>query len=99
MSPHARWTPEAGQDLEDIVSYIALKEGRLSTAESVADEIHEKCETYSKFPTLGTARPDLGPGYRVFTVKRWVIIFRPVDQQIEVMRVVDGARDYGRLFP
>ena len=98
MTRRARWTPQAEQDLEDIVSYIALKEGRPATAESIADEIHEKCETCSKFPTLGTARHDLGAGYRVVGVKRWIIIFRPMDQHIEVMRVVDGARDYGRLF-
>jgi plasmid stabilization system protein ParE len=47
---------------------------------------------------IGTARPDLGELHRIFTHKRWVIIFRPIAGGIEVLRVLDGSRDYPRLF-
>ena len=50
------------------------------------------------WPALRTAQPALGRGYRTFSHKRWVIIFRESNGAIEVMRVVDGAQDYGRLF-
>jgi plasmid stabilization system protein ParE len=47
---------------------------------------------------IGTHRPELGENYRVFSHKRWVIIFRASDRGIEVLRVVDGAQDYPTLF-
>jgi plasmid stabilization system protein ParE len=34
----------------------------------------------------------------MFTHKRWVIIFRPAPDGIEIMRVLDGSRDFPRLF-
>jgi len=36
--------------------------------------------------------------FRVFTHKRWVVVFRPIDNGIEVMRILDGSRDFSRIF-
>jgi plasmid stabilization system protein ParE len=47
---------------------------------------------------MGTARPDLGGDLRVFSHKRYVIVYRALADGIEVLRVVDGARDYPSLF-
>ena len=47
---------------------------------------------------MGTARPDLGEDLRVFSHKRYVIVYRALADGIEVLRVVDGARDYPSLF-
>jgi toxin ParE1/3/4 len=61
-------------------------------------EIRNHCEQLARFPNSGTARPDLDAGIRVTSWKRWVIIFRPADHGVDVLRIVDGSRDWTKLF-
>jgi toxin ParE1/3/4 len=84
--------------VEDIAYYIAVEDGRPLTAEKIVREIQEKCKLYDANPRLGTARPDLGPTYRAFRHKRWVIIYDPLEDGIVVEAVFDATRDYPRLF-
>ena len=37
---------------------------------------------------------DLGPGVRLFAHRRWVIIFRYVENGALILRIVDGSQDY-----
>jgi len=37
--------------------------------------------------------PDTPEGWFYFRVKRWLIFYQPHSDGIEVMRVIDGARD------
>ena len=92
------WTPIAETHLEEIVYHIAISGGRPVTAEKIAREIHDKCDLYARNPLLGEARPDLGENYRIFSHKRWVIIYLPIEDGIVVEAVFDGSRDYPRLF-
>jgi plasmid stabilization system protein ParE len=82
--------------------YIARRDRRPSTADKVVTELTQACQSYADAfaagSSLGTARPDLGEGHRVFTHKRWVVVLRPISGGIEVLRVVDGSRDFMRLF-
>jgi len=99
----AEWTPLARNDLGEILYHIAVEDGRPETAEQLAAEIQKRCDEYSQAyvdgSVLGGARPEFGIGYRVFSHKRWVIVFRPLDDRgIEIMRVLDSSRDYGKLF-
>jgi toxin ParE1/3/4 len=98
----AEWTEPAEADAEDIYGWIAYRDGRLLTAKKVLRELRKTCDRYSKAfgagAVLGTARPDLGESFRIFTHKRWVVIFRPIEDGIEVLRVVDGSRDISRIF-
>jgi toxin ParE1/3/4 len=98
----ASWTAESERDLEDIYAHIAFEHGRRQIAKSIVRRMREVCDEYaSAFAAghvMGTARSDLGESFRVFTHKRWVVVFRPIDGGIEVLRVIDGSRDFGRLF-
>jgi len=100
--PKTIYTSEARQDFRDIFRYIARDRKRPSVAAKNIREIKAKCkqyaEAFAKGSEIGTARPELGHGCRTFTEKRWVIIFRDVDDEIEVLRIVDGGRDYSKLF-
>lgn len=91
-------TPAAEDDLLEIAYYIAVEQGRPQTAERVIDGIISKCGEYAASPLIGEARPALGADYRVFHFKRWVVIYHPIADGIEVMRIVDGSRDYPRFF-
>ena len=91
-------TVAAENDLQEIAFYIAVHEGRPQVAQHNVAEIIAKCDFYAENPELGTAAPHLGPDYRIFHYKRWVAIYRPIEDGIAVLRIVDGARDYPTLF-
>jgi toxin ParE1/3/4 len=86
----------------DIYDYIARRDRHLLIADKVVAELLAECQfvadSLASHFVIGTARPDLGESFRVFTHKRWVIVFRPIDNGIEVIRVVDGSRDFSRIF-
>lgn len=94
----AEWTPQAETDLEEIVYYIAVQDGRPQTAAKNAHEIRDKCEHYAKHTEIGTKRDDLALGLYCFRHKRWLIFYEPLETGIRVLHVVDGSRDYPRLF-
>jgi toxin ParE1/3/4 len=98
----ARWTRLAEADAEGIYNWIAHHEGRRRTAKAILRELRHQCNDYADVfcsgSVIGTARPDLGRSLRVFMHKRWAVLFRPIDDGIEVLRVLDGSRDYPRLF-
>jgi plasmid stabilization system protein ParE len=98
MTPRAQWTPEAEADVEEIVYYIAVKDGRPLVAEQLANGILEACERYALHPLIGEIEPRLGPECRRFTFKRWIVLYRPWNNGIAILRVVDSARDFDRLF-
>lgn len=92
----------ARKDIDDIYDYIGERERRPSTAERVVAELVDTCQSYAASfaagSLLGSDRSDLGDSVRVFRHKRWVVVFRPIENGIEVIRVIDGSRDYGKLF-
>jgi toxin ParE1/3/4 len=97
------WSSTAESDVVDIYDWIARKDRRRSTAKKVIRELRDRCDALADIMAsgslIGTASPQLGADYHTFTHKRWVIVFRPLDDGIEVMRVLDGSRDFPRLFP
>ena len=98
----ALWTREARDDLKAIVLYVGRQHRGPGIAEKIAREIKAKADDYAGHfasgSVVGTHRPELGDDYRVFSHKRWVVIFRSHATGIEVMRVVDGAQDFATLF-
>ncbi len=89
----------AKTDLAGIAKYIGLENHSPDVARRFVDDIHEKFETYARQPLMGEPRPELGDELRSFTFKKnYVVIYRPLDDGIDVLRIVHGARDYPKLF-
>src|SRR5687768_801012 len=99
MSARAVWTPEAESDLEEIDYYIGVKEGRLAVAEQFAFSLKAECDRRAAAPLTGEVDSRFGPDCRRFVYKRWVVLYRPWHEGIAVLRIVDGARDFDKLFP
>lgn len=96
--PTAFRSLQAEQDLLDIAYQIAITDRRPLTAERIIDEIIAKCDFYAISPLVGTAAEELFEGCRHGRYKRWVIFYRERPGGIDVVRIVDGARDYPSLF-
>ena len=96
--PKAVRSHEAEEDLFDIAYQIGVRDQRPQTASKVVDELIAKCETYAQTPLIGTPDDSLFKGCRIGRHKRWLIFYRLSEMGIEVVRILDGARDYPRLF-
>ena len=94
----AIWTPEAEADLEEIAYHIAVKELRPLVAEQVVRDIAAACSKYAANPAIGQRETRVGVDCHRFTFKRWVVLYKPVSDGIAVLRIVDSARDFDRLF-
>lgn len=96
--PSAEWTTRALLDAEEIAFYIAVEDGRPAIAEQILRELRDKAELFAQQPELGELRPDLDADLRCRPHKRWLLFYEPSDTGITVHRVIDGSRDYPRLF-
>lgn len=96
--PKAYWRRLAEIELEDIVVYIGVHERRPETALKIADEIHAKAIEYARHPQIGKRHPCFHDDWRYFVHKRWIVVYREHPDGIEVLRVVDAARDLNKLF-
>ena len=83
----------ANADLDDIHDFIATN--NVSAARRVVITIREQCERLARSPLIGIARPDRGPGYRSFPVRRtpYIVIYRPVEDGVEIIQVRHGHRN------
>jgi len=61
-------------------------------------DLNDKFSLLASFPQMGRSREDLGAELRSFPVKNYLVIYRPVKERIEIVRVVHTARDLKALF-
>ena len=90
-----RFTRRARADLLDIWTHVAARDP--VRADDVLDRIEAGCRTLQDHPRFGRARPDIGEGARMLVVGRWLALYRLMEDDVQVVRVVDGARDLVRL--
>lgn len=89
--------PQAEQDLIDVWQYIATESGP-DRAESVYDRIEGAIALLSEFPGMGRSRNELLPNLRSHPVGRYTIYFFPLDDGIEVVRILHSSRDVDAIF-
>jgi toxin ParE1/3/4 len=94
--PRVIRTAQAEEDLIDIWVYIA--EDNPDAADALLLDIDEKCELLAGNPAMGQARPDIASELRHFPVGRCLILYRIIDDGVEIVRVLHGARHLSLLF-
>ena len=85
---------EALQDLSEIWYYIHRREQSSEVADMVIEWIANKMEALSRSPFIGRERVDLAPHLRSFPIGSYIIIYRPIEDGIEVVHVHHGAQNY-----
>lgn len=91
-----RVSDEAKADLDEIWLYIA--QDNPDAADKYIRAIVSRFPTLASMPLMGRQREELSPRLRSFPVGRHVIFYRPLDNGVEIARVLDGARDLPALF-
>ena len=93
----ARRTAAAEHDFENIAYQIAVERDCPETARKVLWRLDRQCDRLHEMAsvaTLGTAAPEIGEGVRLFSIERWVILFRYEQDGILVLRIADGSQNY-----
>ena len=67
-------------------------------ADDFIDLIDEKFQNLSRQPGLGRRREELAAGLRSFPVGRYVIFYLQVQDCLQIVRVLHGARDVDAVF-
>ncbi len=87
---------QARDDLVDIHAYIARDNP--GAAARWIDELEEIIQSLADMPGRVPLRDDLRPGYRIMPIGNYLIFFRIIEQTVQVVRVIHGARDIDRAF-
>jgi len=78
--------------------WFSIAEDNPNAVDSVLDALYERFVLLAGHPLLGRTRPELAPHLRSFPVGSYVIFYRPMDDGVEIARVLHGSRDIDALF-
>lgn len=85
-------------DLEEILFQIRVVDKRPLTARRNGEAIHDAVNARANMEVPGQIHPAAPPSWLYFRFKRWLIFYQPNPEGIEVLRVIDGARDLPKHF-
>lgn len=88
--------PQALSDLDDIFDYIA--EDSVTRATSFITRLYRQMEKLSTNPSMGRHREDLFPDLRCFPYGNYLIFYISLNDGVDIVRVLNGARDIEALF-
>lgn len=86
----------AQRDLLEILEFIA-RDNPVAALEQI-ESIEEKCQVLADRPDMGFPRDELLPSLRVWPMGRYLIFYRQMNEDIEIVRVLHSARDIPKLF-
>jgi toxin ParE1/3/4 len=89
-------TDSAKDDLVQIWQYINTNNPK--AAEKLMRTFQEKFELLRDFPKLGRERHELFIGSRSFPVGKYIIIYQPQNEILEIVRVRHSATNLDELF-
>ena len=97
--PRVLRDPDADADIAAIAEYIGVENESPAAARRFINDLNKKLLLYAEQPEMGEPRTDLAEGLRSFPFKKnYVVIYRPLEDGIDVLRVFHGARDYPEFF-
>lgn len=70
----------------------------MRAADRWLDAVEQRFRILATQPHAGRARPDLAPNLRFLPVGNYLIFHRPIENGVEIARVIHGSRDYGPEF-
>ncbi|MDH4352235.1 MAG: type II toxin-antitoxin system RelE/ParE family toxin [Gemmatimonadota bacterium] len=77
---------------------MGLAANNVSAAERLANDLRAATQLLATRPLIGKARREFGDGIRSFPVRDYVLVYRPILDGVELVRVVHGARDLERVL-
>jgi toxin ParE1/3/4 len=91
-----RISEPAREDLLEIWQHVASNNPE--AAERLMRSFKETFEKLLGFPSLGKERHELAIGIRSFPVGKYIVLYQPADEVLEIVRVRHGATKMDDLF-
>ena len=94
--------PKARRDIQDVADYIAAD--NLEASDRFIDEAYSAFEALASMPMMGSARRFRREGlkglrlWRIQGFEKYLVVYRPWPDGVEVIRVLHGARNLERLM-
>ncbi|WP_353932163.1 type II toxin-antitoxin system RelE/ParE family toxin [Okeanomitos corallinicola TIOX110] len=89
-------TDQAIEDINEICDY--LSGFNLESANQFLNTIEQKCQVLVQFPNMGRIYAELLPELRGISVNPYIIFYRLIEDEVEIVRVVNGYRNIESLF-
>jgi toxin ParE1/3/4 len=86
----------ADEDLVEIWLYIA--QDNIEVADRLLEKIDKKCQLLADSPKVGVRRDDLAPDVFCLIEGKYLIFYRIIDETVEILRVLHGARNLETIF-
>ncbi|EHQ1051767.1 type II toxin-antitoxin system RelE/ParE family toxin [Salmonella enterica] len=67
-------------------------------AVSFTEELYQQCLLIAESPDIYRERPEFGEGLRSCTYGRYLVLYRVLDTEVRIERLVHGSRDIIRIF-
>ena len=87
-----RWSPEAADDLEQIVAYV--RRDKPEVARRVATMILKAVDALRLFPNRGRIGRMDGTRELVLPALPWIAVYRIREEAVEVVRIYHGAQNW-----
>lgn len=89
--PRILRTRASRSDYDEIWSYLAVRD--LSAADRLIDQFDATLEVIASTPRMGRKVEELAPNLRSFPVGNYLIFYRPLEDGMQLIRLLHGARD------
>ena len=89
-------SPAAAQDAAEIWAYIA--DDNLSAANRLLARLDRTFQLLSTQPLIGQAVENIAPHLRFIPIGSYLIFYRAIDDGVEIVRILHGARDITSEF-
>ena len=82
--------------LEEIIDYFSNR--NVEAGERFINKFDNKCKNLANFPNMGRSYDDIKSFLRGLPLAGYIIVYRVIDDGIEVIKVISGDRDLESLF-
>ncbi|WP_371718352.1 type II toxin-antitoxin system RelE/ParE family toxin [Anabaena sp. UHCC 0204] len=84
------------RDLDTISEYFLTR--NIEAGETLFKEFTKKCENLLQFPNMGRSYEYIRQGMRGVPLNSYIIFYQVSDNNVEILRVVNGRQDLEALF-
>ncbi len=77
---------------------IYIAQNNPDAAKRLIEAIREKCRLLSNFPHMGRSYAEISPQIRGVPINKYIILYRLIENGVEIVRVVSGYRNLESLF-
>jgi toxin ParE1/3/4 len=89
-------TRRAEEDVIEVWLQIATTDPRV--ADRTIDALERRTMLLARYPKIGRERPDVAAGFRYLLSGNYLILYRLVEDGVEIVRYVDGRRDAAKMI-